>query len=387
MFGKVAEALIKARIGIENLRNEGVQDKQNPDNPIFCTEQGKYLLYYVNEIKTGKEEFNSNVKVNDIVEAYEKCVANNTPRKISINEVKKMIKEIDAKNSYYKKIYNTIQNLKTDNYKINLDTKLTDKDCELLTMLVNLKDGKYLETWKGKSKYDNIPNIQKLAIFVRTMCLTHQTLDFMNFNDSQWDVVVEGIIKKPKSLILPVIEYKIDSSEINGYISSGEKLPEMEKKIDAIKKYINLFKTKEEMVVYRGDITFNMFKNKFKDGKRLSDYLEEKAKLLRDNYDEKLEQDVVALMIGETINQERFLSTAMLKSSITTFAKSILWKITVPAGTTGASIESFNFERLSESEFLMQSNSDLTIVDVTFDKAEGIWIFEAVVEQNKNKIE
>lgn len=64
--------------------------------------------------------------------------------------------------------------------------------------MMNLHNGKYIDVWKGFSDTDLVPNIEKLALFNRTMRLTKQAKDFLKFDENRWDVAVEGIMRKPK---------------------------------------------------------------------------------------------------------------------------------------------------------------------------------------------
>ena len=60
------------------------------------------------------------------------------------------------------------------------------------------------------------------------------------------------------------------------------------------------------------------------------------------------------------------MSTTMNQKATDKYAQKILWKIKVPAGTKGASIESFNIEREAEAEFLLRRGSDLLIKNAKF---------------------
>ena len=44
--------------------------------------------------------------------------------------------------------------------------------------MMNLHNGKYIDVWKGFSDTDLIPNIEKLALFNRSMKLSKQAGDF-----------------------------------------------------------------------------------------------------------------------------------------------------------------------------------------------------------------
>lgn len=79
------------------------------------------------------------------------------------------------------------------------------------------------------------------------------------------------------------------------------------------------------------------------------------------------------------------MSTAMTESATKDYAKKIKWNITVPAGTRGTSIESFNVERANEAEFLAQKNGQFRINNATYKPEEDLWYFDAIIEQKIDK--
>ena len=97
---------------------------------------------------------------------------------------------------------------------------------------------------------------------------------------------------------------------------------------------------------------------------------------------EAVENFVKKYILNQKIYQKRFMSIGMTKSSIKDYAKKIEWDITIPKGTKGASIESFNIERLNEAEFLGQRNGVLKIRDAYYIPKKDLWHFEASLEQN-----
>ena len=74
------------------------------------------------------------------------------------------------------------------------------------------------------------------------------------------------------------------------------------------------------------------------------------------------------------------MSTAMTTKAANRYAEKIFWKIKVPAGTKGASIESFNIEREGEAEFLIQKNGNLLIKNAKFDPKKRLWEFNAIIK-------
>ena len=75
------------------------------------------------------------------------------------------------------------------------------------------------------------------------------------------------------------------------------------------------------------------------------------------------------------------MSTAMTTKAANRYAEKIIWKIKVPAGTKGASIESFNIEREGEAEFLILKNSFLTVRNIEYDYKNKRWILDGILSQ------
>ena len=270
---------------------------------------------------------------------------------ITVDEVKKLFPtgKFSENNYLVREMKNVLSRIEPKPKKvIDLSPELTAQDYKLITDMMNLHDGKYIDVWKGFSDTDLIPNIEKLALFNRSMRLSKQADDFLQFNPAQWDIVVDGIVRKPKDAIIPLLEYKVNSDEIN--------------KAGLLK-----------------GIKFN--------GKNLGDEIENltqkiEADLSMNNYNEnEILNFIENNLVAQWCNQARFMSTAMTQKATDKYAQKILWKIKVPAGTKGASIESFNIEREAEAEFLLQRGSRIKIVDATYNKKRNIWELEALIAQ------
>ena len=76
------------------------------------------------------------------------------------------------------------------------------------------------------------------------------------------------------------------------------------------------------------------------------------------------------------------MSTAMKKPDAERYAEKVLWTIDVPKGTKGSMIESYNVERESETELLMQRNSNLNIYKAKYDRQNNRWNIFATIENN-----
>ncbi len=310
-------------------------------------------------------------------------------KSITIDEVKKLFPtgKLDENNYVIREMKDVLSRIEPKPKKvIDLSPELTDQDYKLITDMMNLHNGKYIDVWKGYSDTDLIPNIEKLALFNRSMRLSKQADDFLQFNPNQWDVVVDGIVRKPKESIVPLLEYKVNSEEINKALSTGEITPAVQKKIDAITNYLNLFETKKDLTVYRGEKSFGLFRNiEGPNGKKLDENLNVFFEKIKDLP----EEDAISLaelyimqnLKNKLIPQSRFLSTAMVPKATEKYAKKVFWEIEVPAKTKGASIESFNIEREAEAEFLAQRNSNLFVKGGKYEPQKKLLTLEGRIEQ------
>jgi len=314
------------------------------------------------------------------------------PKSVTIDYVKSMFPtgKMSENNFLINSIKDLIGRLETNRKIIDLTPELSNKDYKFMTEIMNLHNGKYIERWQGYSDTDILANKEKLALFVRTLRLTKQGETFLQFNPAEWDVVVDGVIKKPKQFIMPVLEYKAKSSAINGALSDSCLITqEIREEINAITEYLNLFEVKKDFTVYRGDKTFDILQVAEINGQKmnLAEIIEQFTNVFQKHYlENKYNQRFVdeftnRYLMKAEIFQKRFMSTAMDKKGTKEYAKKIFWTIRVPQGTKGASIESFNIERKMEAEFLGQRNGKFVINNAVYKPEKDIWLFEASIEQ------
>lgn len=257
-------------------------------------------------------------------------------------------------------------------------------------MLMNKDNGRFIQQWKGYSDTDIVPNIQKLALFTRTMRLTKQTNEFLDFDPYKWEMVFEGITKKPKEVIMPLLKYKANSNPINIPLGENKITNSLKNTIDRITDYINIFTVKKDFVGYRGDKTFDILSGVKYEGQNISlaELMEAFSEALKKDYAQgkfdkaNVDKFVKKYVLNQKIQQKRFMSIGMTKSSIKDYAKKIKWDITIPKGTKGVSIESFNIERLNEAEFLGQRNGVLVIKKAKYNPKKDLWHFKAYLQQN-----
>ena len=202
---------------------------------------------------------------------------------------------------------------------------------------------------------------------------------------SDWEICIDGIINKPKEVTKALCEYKYNSRKINRGIT-GKCSKKIQHYIDEITKFLNTQSIKNDTTVYRGEGDFRVFgrtvdKNS---GKTLEDLLEEFTKKIESNEvgDKEIEKFIEDSLIWQTVTQSRFMSTAMKKTDAERYAGKILWTIDVTKGTKGSMIESYNVERESETELLIQRGSNLFIKSAVYNKTANRWEIQAKIVQS-----
>lgn len=139
------------------------------------------------------------------------------------------------------------------------------------------------------------------------------------------------------------------------------------------------------MYVYRGEGDFGVFNSvELSKNYTLDQALEAftsriEAKIVNA---EEIENFIKQNLKNRTITQERFMSTAIESDAIEKYAEKVFWKIKAPKNTKASLIESYNVERESEAEMLIQRMSKLVIKDAKYDKINHRWYIEAELKQD-----
>lgn len=205
---------------------------------------------------------------------------------------------------------------------------------------------------------------------------------YKNLGENEWENCIDGIVRKPGEVVRALMEYKLDSRKINNAISYGTNSEEIKSQIKAIEKFLDKQSLKHDMEVYRGEKELGIFKSIKLGNTTLKDKLDEFAlKLETCNItQDEVDKFVDKYLSGKKVKQERFLSTSIEKEAGDMYAKKVLWRIFVPAKTKALMIESYNVERLSEAELLLQKGSNLLIENAKYDKLKKRWVINASVE-------
>ena len=319
-----------------------------------------------------------------------------TSKRISVSDVKNLFPNGEIKADYIikemKRIkrellfksLTSIKDFKTWLHSANLSKRLKDFDYEQITEFMNLHNGKYIDVWKGYSKTDNIANIHKLALFVRSISRIDKIKFYKNLPEHDWEVCMEGIINRPKDVIRPLMEYKFDSSKINKGISKGTSSPTIKEYIERIENFLETQKIKYDVKAYRGEGNLGVLSAvKLDKDKSLQNAIEEFTQGIESGkYSiQQIDEFIEKKLLRKNVKQSRFLSTAIEKEAGDRYAQKILWYLDIPKGTKGSMIECYNVERASEAELLLQRGSNLRIDDARYNKDKHIWELWATVLQ------
>ena len=282
--------------------------------------------------------------------------------------------------------FKSIKDLKLWLHSVDVSSKITKNDCSEVADFMNMHGGKFANLWRGYSQVDMIPNIEKLALFTRSLKRIDNLELYKNLDEKAWMNCIDGIINKPTEIIRPLLEYKYDSREINSAISFGTTSQRVKNMINTITRFLDKQTIKHDMTVYRGEGRFDVFNSVMLDESKkytLKDALEKitsKIESGKTNVD--IKKFIEENMIEKYVTQERFMSTAIDTEAIEDYAKKVYWKIKVPQGSKASLIESYNVERKSEAEMLIQRLSQLLIKDAKYDHKNKRWYIEADLVQN-----
>lgn len=282
--------------------------------------------------------------------------------------------------------FKSLKDLKLWLHSVDVSSNITKNDCSEIADFMNMHGGKFTNLWRGYSQTDMIPNIEKLALFTRSLKRIDKLELYKNLDEKAWINCIDGIINKPSEVIRPLLEYKYDSREINGAISNGTTSQRVKNMINTITRFLDKQILKHDMTVYRGEGGFDVFNSVMLDENKkytLKNALEKVTSEIENNKNNvDIKKFIEENMIEKYVTQERFMSTAIDTEAIEDYAKKVYWKINVPKGSKASLIESYNVERKSEAEMLIQRLSQLLIKDAKYDHKNKRWYIEADLVQN-----
>ena len=315
---------------------------------------------------------------------------------VSVNDVREMFSDNEIGGSFFRKemyriktdfflssLFNS-QKMKKWQHSVDLSNPLKDFDYKEIAAFMNLHNGKYLEVWKGEK--NEIRNIEKLALFTRSLQRIEKLNYFKNLPEDVWASCINGIVNTPQEVVPALMQYKYTSLKINNAITDKTKNnSQIEKFIKSIEKFLNSQTTTTDLKAFRGEGNFCLFKNvKLENGKTLKDILEDVTQKIENKEWEQNDIDrfIQDFLHKRKIEQERFMSTALIKDDTEKYAQKVFWHLDIPKGTKASFIESYNVERESESEILVQKGSKLFIRNANYDHDNHRWNIWATVNQD-----
>lgn len=261
-------------------------------------------------------------------------------------------------------------------HSVDISKKLTKEDLANIADFMNMHNGKYMSVWKECSGTDFTPNVDKLALFVRSVKRVKLLDYYKGLDEKSWENCIEGIINRPRDVVPALMQYKYNSDPLNLAITYGTESTKIKQQIQEIKKFLDKQSLKNDMTVYRGEKGFGIFSSvKLGNGQSLKEVMEEFTRKIEiKKLSEKEIQDFIYnVILPNKIEQQRFMSTAIEPSAAEKYAQKVLWKINVPAKTKASFIEGYNVERESEAELLIQMGSKLLIKDAKYDFDKKRW--------------
>ena len=351
----------------------------------------KALADYLNKDRIDEKSYYHSVKtmltvnrcINSKIFGFRKFIFSHLMKNSVINsmshpKLKNLDKNIDYLNlnENHPELHSEINKIQPSNQK--------DFDYEQIAEFMNLHNGKYINLWKGYSKTDDVANINKLALFVRSISRINKLNFYTNLPEHDWEICMDGIINRPKEVIRPLMKYKFDSSKINNGISKGTLSKTIKERIERIENFLDSQKIKYDVKAYRGEGHFGILSVvKLDKDKTLQNAIEEFTQGIESGkYSvQQIDEFVKKYLFDVKIQQSRFLSTAIEKEAGDRYAKKILWYLDIPKGTKGSMIECYNVERASEAELLLQKGSEMFIKNARYNKDKHIWELWAAVLQ------
>ena len=356
---------------------------------LFVQKTGTSLVQKPDIVSILKQDLN---KLKPAIDTFEYS----NLKKISPSEVKALFPkgEIEAdciikemrkiKREIFFKSLTSIKDFKTWIHSANLSKVLKEDDFREIAEFMNLHKGKYIDVWKGYSKKDDIANIHKLALFVRSISRIDKLKFYKSLSEKEWEVCIDGIVNRPEEVIRPLMKYKFDSRKINSALVFGTTSKKIKDYINKIEKFLDENKIKYDVKAYRGENSYWPFAIiKTQDNKTLLKEIEEFTEGIEaGKYSIKeIDEFVYRNLYKKFVKQSRFLSTAIEPEAGERYAKKILWYLDIPKGTKGSMIECYNVERASEAELLLQRNSEMLIKNAKYDKQKHLWYLWAKVVQ------
>ena len=209
-------------------------------------------------------------------------------------------------------------------HSVDLSNPLKEFDYKQITDFMNMYNGKFADVWK--SEKDGMRNIEKLALFVRSLHHLENSKQvggkinklefFKNLKEEDWTICMDGIVNRPKEVIRALMRYKYSSDKINKAVLLRDGSTATNNFIQTIENFLNKQVIKNDIKTYRGEKDFRIFGNtRLSDGRTLKDAIEDAtAKIENGEWGEEKANNFAAnILSGTKIKQNRFMSTAIIE--------------------------------------------------------------------------
>ena len=184
----------------------------------------KHLVFKPEVIAMLKQDLPKLKIIGDVFEAH---------HYVSVNDVREMFSDNEIGGSFFRKemyriktdfflssLFNS-QKMKKWQHSVDLSNPLKDFDYKEIAAFMNLHNGKYLEVWKGEK--NEIRNIEKLALFTRSLQRIEKLNYFKNLPEDVWASCINGIVNTPQEVVPALMQYKYTSLKINNAITDKTK--------------------------------------------------------------------------------------------------------------------------------------------------------------------
>ena len=298
----------------------------------------------------------------------------------------------------------------------SFDRKIDETTAQIAALYMRAlgKDVNYLETPSSIEEMSKKALLVSFAKYTNMKGTADYYIDLAETSPKDFENIMESMLNQPKAVSFEyAVFFKDNSWPINsgissfnlnfirmlftrnlpyrwGYINYFQRMPGTLAAVNGLTDFISHSYLKNKTKLYRGgqlDGVLNLLKDKQGRDLRAGTAIENFIKSNPDATEDVIEEFVDSLLVGQQIEQDRFLSTTMNRDLAVEWASSnringgqrnpfkVVWKIHAEQGEKGAFLEPFN--RMTNNyydqyEFLLQRSSLLKYVDCRFEKETGI---------------
>ncbi len=353
--------------------------------------QAKLLYVAAQGIKVdGNKEVNEGVKVERVHSREVKAV--------SLDDVKQMYDNKSIKrNRQSERLYQESQMTKgVIGYSYLFDYALDDIDYKNIYKMMNVCNGKFAHLY-NKNTIEGRKLIQQIALLAKNARRCEDIDIYVMLGENEWNVIIDALKNRSDKEIDILDYYKMHTWDIGNAISNRGKISEETRKVIAqLTEYLDMQSLVQTITVSRGEL-YDGCLNNIRTNDGLSTIANRLKELATSASEAEQEAFVRQELVGRSVIQDHIMSTSLDKklgeafAGVDLFTKKsdeggILFNITAEKGSKGVFIEDLNGFHGGESEVLFQRNTKLIITNAQFDKEKNIWIVDAKIDVNGNKL-